>query len=267
MQRRRATRVVTVACADGKTANVLTCGEGRPLILLHGWGLDGVAYRAALRGLARLGFQVFAPTVNVAFGRRWSLAGLARRVDAVCSALDIEPCPVVGHSFGGVVAAQLALDFPARVTSLVAVNSALISPGGWQLTRLALPGRHYRLAADRRLIAGFFRAQRPRATHAHLVGSVRWMLSTDMTSHLPKLAERGLPSAVLWAREACLHQTLGRRAAELLRARYHPIRHDVALGHVWPLTETPLFVDRVARAIEELRTEAPEASSRRSSSP
>jgi pimeloyl-ACP methyl ester carboxylesterase len=267
VERRGATRLVRVACADGKTISVLTAGEGRALILLHGWGLDGIAYRAALRGLADRGFQVFAPTVNVALGRRWSLDGLARRVEAICNELGVGPCPVVGHSFGGVVGAQLALDFPTRVTSLVAVNSALVSPGGWQLTRLALPGQHYRLAADRRLIAGFLRAQRPRGTRAHLVGSVRWMLSTDMTSRLPKLAERGLPAAVLWAREACLSEALGRRAAELLGARYHAIAPDVALGHIWPLTRVTIFVERVARAIEELRTEGPAASSRRSSSP
>lgn len=269
MERRRALRLVKVACADGKAASVLTCGEGRPLLVLHGWGLDGLAYRAAARGFAKLGFQVFAPTVNVTYGRRWSLGGLARRVNAVCAALGVSSCAVVGHSFGGVIGAKFALEFPERASSFVAVNSALVSPGGWQLTRLALPGPHYRLATDRRLIAAFGRAQRARGSAAHLVGSVRWMLSTDLRSELPTLAKRGLPSAVLWAPDACLSDGLGRHAAQLMGGRYHPIQPDLdmAIGHIWPLTNAALFVERVAGAIEELRTTAPAASSRRSSNP
>lgn len=251
---RTAARLVRVTCTDGRTAQVLTRGEGRPLLLLHGWGLDGLAYRAPVRGLAGLGFQVFAPTVNVALGRRWSLSGLARRIDAVCEALGIPPCPMLGHSFGGVVGARFAIDFPERVTSFVAVNSALISPGGWQLTRLALPGPHYRMAADRRLIAGFARAQRAPGVKAHLVDSVRWMLSTDLGAELPKLGERGLPAAVLWAREACLPEALGRRSADLMRASYHPVRTGAprALGHIWPLTNPSLFVERAGNVIEAL---------------
>ncbi len=256
MESRHRTRALEVACADGSTTRVWTRGEGRPLVLLHGWGLDGLAYRAALRGFAKQGFQVFAPTANVALGRRWSLRGLARRLDAVCAALGVGTCPVVGHSFGGVVGARFALDFPGRVASFIAVNSALVSPGGWQLTSLALPGQHYRLAADRRVIAAFARAQRARGSFAHLAGSVRWMLSTDLASELPKLHERRLPCAVLWAHDAVLHESLGRRAADLMGARFDAVSApggpDDGLGHVWPLKSAPMFVERVVRVIEEL---------------
>jgi pimeloyl-ACP methyl ester carboxylesterase len=250
-----------VSCADGQSVRVWTEGEGRPLLVLHGWGLDGHAYRAALRGFASAGYKVFAPTTNVAVGRRWSLTGLAGRVAAVCDALGIASCPVVGHSFGGVIAAKLALDFPDRVSALVVVNSALVSPGLWKLCRLAVPGAHYRLAADRRVLYSFARAQSRPATLAHLAGSVRWMLSTDLASQLPKLRQRCLPSAVLWALDRCLPEVLGHHAAELMGARFLAIAGEgrgerVALDHIWPLSSPEMFVERVVAMVEQLAPRA-----------
>ncbi len=51
----------------------------------------------------------------------------ARRVDAVCDALGIEPAVVVGNSMGGFIAAELAISFPARVERLVLVSAAGLS--------------------------------------------------------------------------------------------------------------------------------------------
>jgi pimeloyl-ACP methyl ester carboxylesterase len=223
--------------------------------MLHGWGLDGRAYRAALHGFARAGWQVYAPTANVAMGQRWSLGGLARRVEAISNALGVPPCSVVGHSFGGVIAARLALDFPRRVRSLVAVNSALVSPGGWKLCRLGLPGGHYRLAVDRRVISAFARAQCTPGALAHLAGSIRWMLSTDLAPELPRIRERSLPAAVLWAIDTCLPEALGQRAAELMGASFHPIAREAGAeegDHLWPLRNPEMFVDRVVHALDGL---------------
>jgi pimeloyl-ACP methyl ester carboxylesterase len=217
-----------------------------------------------------VGFRVFAPTANVAVGRKWSLAGLARRVDAICRALDVPRCPVVGHSFGGVIAAKLAIEFPERVSALVAVNSALVSPGRWQLVRLGVPGPHYRMAAGGSVVRAFARAQRQPETFAHIIGSIRWMLSTDLANELPTLRARGLPSAILWALETCLSEHLGLRAAELMGARFLAVAPTGdPLDHLWPLRDPEMFVDRVAQAVLDLtsgsaldKTAAAEASSR-----
>jgi pyruvate dehydrogenase E2 component (dihydrolipoamide acetyltransferase) len=75
-----------------------------------------------------------------------SLAALAGFVAALLDRLEVKRAQVVGHSLGGAIAAQLALDHPARVASL-----ALVAPAGLGET----------IAAD--YVEGFVRAQSRRA--------------------------------------------------------------------------------------------------------
>ena len=51
----------------------------------------------------------------------------ARGLDMLLDALEIESAPVVGNSFGGFVAAEMAIRHPARVERLVLVTAAGVS--------------------------------------------------------------------------------------------------------------------------------------------
>ena len=105
-------------------------GSGIPLLFLHGWGLAHHAYKRPLKRLVQLGCRVFAPA-QPGFGGtpdlpkgELTLAGYAAWIDDFLTAVGVtEPLIVVGHSFGGGVAIQLAHDFPKRMRSLVLVNS------------------------------------------------------------------------------------------------------------------------------------------------
>lgn len=54
----------------------------------------------------------------------WSVARAAADVDAVRAHFDVERVDVLGHSWGGMLALQYALDFPERVHRLVLANTA-----------------------------------------------------------------------------------------------------------------------------------------------
>lgn len=103
-------------------------GQGPPLVFLHGAG--GLTPRDPF--LARLAerFEVIAP-VHPGFGAIADLDDLedvhdlALYHDDLLGALGLEQANVVGHSFGGMVAAELAAHVPARVARLV-----LIAPVG-----------------------------------------------------------------------------------------------------------------------------------------
>lgn len=66
----------------------------------------------------------------------WSMADLADDLRQFLQAMGIERCAVVGHSLGGGVAQQLAVDYPQAVSRLVLINSA--APGGLQTPEAAL---------------------------------------------------------------------------------------------------------------------------------
>lgn len=100
------------------------------VLFLHGWGIGPQSYRGALARLEMIGCEVMAPAQPGFAGTRslpageCGFAGYARWAARYLDDLDVhEPVVVVGHSFGGGVALQLAHDFPERVRAAVLCNS------------------------------------------------------------------------------------------------------------------------------------------------
>lgn len=227
-------------------------------MLLHGWGLSGSVYRPALAALAEQGFRGIAPTVG-AIDVPWTLEGVAERVAEVMAGLDATPAPVVGHSFGGVVGLRVAIDHREFVSALVAVDSPLVTPGPRGLSRLALPGAHYRVAAHVRTAAALGQNLIRRGGFSSLAGAARFILANDMSPQLGALRERGLPSAVIWAeRDTLLPLAFGQRAAEALgcpmdvvaRGDGWPLRSRP--DHDWPMRAPNVFAERIARTLRRL---------------
>jgi len=106
--------------------------RGVPVLLLHGYGgdlgnwlfnLDALAEAAPVIALDLPGHgQSDAKLPGT------SLADLAGFVAAFLDRLGVERVHAVGHSMGGAIAAQLALDHPRRVASLSLINSAGLGP-------------------------------------------------------------------------------------------------------------------------------------------
>jgi pimeloyl-ACP methyl ester carboxylesterase len=106
--------------------HVHEAGSGPPVVLLHpGPGLDGSVFFPGAQALADAGFRVLAADLP-GNGRspagdeaEWTLAGFARAVERLASELALEDWALLGHSFGGYVAAQHQVDFPASAARLV----------------------------------------------------------------------------------------------------------------------------------------------------
>ena len=121
---------------DGAKVRVMEAGSGDPLLFLHGWGLSPRTYAAGITRLTGAGVRVIAPSLP-GFGgsdgpglREIDLPSYAHRLGRLLDAMEVEtPAFVVGHSFGGGVAIQLATDRPERVRSLTLINSIGGAPG------------------------------------------------------------------------------------------------------------------------------------------
>jgi 2-hydroxy-6-oxonona-2,4-dienedioate hydrolase len=112
----------------GLPTRYLEAGAGEPLVLLHALGESAFDWRWVLPLLART-HRVYAPDLPGFGGSAkpqadyspaffgWFAAGLL-------DALGLERAAVVGNSLGGLIALRLALSEPARVGSLVLVDSA-----------------------------------------------------------------------------------------------------------------------------------------------
>ena len=104
------------------------CGEGEPVVLLHGWG----ASAESLGGIAKTledQFRVFAIDLP-GFGwtppppAAWGTREYAAHVEAFMGSNAIQSPNLLGHSFGGRIALALAAQSPHRVRRLVLVASA-----------------------------------------------------------------------------------------------------------------------------------------------
>jgi pimeloyl-ACP methyl ester carboxylesterase len=113
---------------DGQiTTRVHRAGSGDPVVFLHGAG--GLQWDPFLDGLAGQ-FTVYAPehpgtTPGDPDGIRPldHLWDLVLYYDELLSALGLESAALVGHSFGGMVAAEVAASFPARASKLVLISA------------------------------------------------------------------------------------------------------------------------------------------------
>lgn len=132
----------TVTLEDGHRVGVAVCGEGVPLLFVHGLMADGMLYARVLRRIAGLGFRVVAID-SAGHGATRGLGTRGWRWDAyvdlhrrVIDHLGIRSAVLMGHSMGGRVAVDLAADDPDRALAVIPVNAA-IGPGFDRYTTLS----------------------------------------------------------------------------------------------------------------------------------
>lgn len=115
--------------------NYFAVGAGEPIVLLHCTGGSGRQWTELAEAL-QANFRVIAPDL-CGYGEttHWPGNGtfnLAVEADLVAALIDKlkKPAHIVGHSFGGAVALQLALRYPQHLKSLT-----LIEPAAFHLLR------------------------------------------------------------------------------------------------------------------------------------
>jgi pyruvate dehydrogenase E2 component (dihydrolipoyllysine-residue acetyltransferase) len=114
----------TVEVAAG-TLRFLSQGEGDPVVFLHGFGGDLEQWQLALPALADSHTAIALDLPGHGGSTKDVGSGdLAGAVEQFLDAAEVGPAHLVGHSMGGLVAAQVALRSPERVRSLTLIDSA-----------------------------------------------------------------------------------------------------------------------------------------------
>lgn len=176
--------------------------DAEGVLLIHGMASDASTWTRAATGLAALGHRVIAPDLLGSGGSdkpagHYELADFAATLNTLLSMLETGPVTVVGHSFGGAVAMQLAHEYPQLVRRLVLVSAGGLGRRVHPVLRAAsLPGAPglARLVLNQRTAAIY---RRPRL-HRTL------RLSPDAVASLGR-AGRGLSSP---SSRAAFFQTL-----------------------------------------------------------
>jgi haloacetate dehalogenase len=158
---------------DGVRIATTVRGDGPPLLLLHGYPETRAMWRHVAPALADR-FTVVATDLrgygesDAPAGERYSKREMAADQLAVMSSLGFERFAVAGHDRGARVAHRMALDAPARITSLAVID--------------IVPTRHMFENVDRAMATSYFHwffLTQPRGLPEDLIRSdpERWLRS------------------------------------------------------------------------------------------
>jgi len=132
----------------GHSVGYRMAGDGPVLLLIHGIAGSSAAWREVMPALAER-YTVIAPDL-IGHGHSakplgdYSLGAYASGMRDLLGALGVERASVVGQSFGGGVALQLAYQHPECCERLVLVDSGgLGREVSWMLRFMTLPGSEY----------------------------------------------------------------------------------------------------------------------------
>ena len=121
------------AQTQSKTKQVLVDGKGPPVVLLHGGTFDYTSLAAHSRLLADSFTVIRMQQFNVQYGdegralpKNYSVKMESEAVKTTLDSLHITvPVVLVGHSYGGVIAFEFAINHPERMQTLVLVEAPL----------------------------------------------------------------------------------------------------------------------------------------------
>ncbi len=130
-------------------------GDGPPVLALHGWGRTRGDLAAVLAGRHSLAVDLpgFGASPEPPAG--WGGAAYADCMAQVLAEIAGPPVVVLGHSFGGRVAAHLGAAHPERVAAILFAGTPLLRPPGhrgpsWRF-RLARAAWRAGLVSDERM--------------------------------------------------------------------------------------------------------------------
>ena len=194
---------------------------GVPVLFIHGFGGDLDNWLFNLDALGEkspvIAFDLPGHGQSTARLPGTSIAALAGFVARFMDVLEVERAHLVGHSLGGAIAAQMALDHPRRVASLALISSAGLGPevnAGYTEGFVAATSRRElkpvleQLFANpelltRQMVDDVLKYKRLDGVGELLGALSRGVFSGGRQAEQPglRLGETGKPVLVIWGRE------------------------------------------------------------------
>lgn len=227
-------------------------------MLLHGWGLAGVAYEPTMKAFASQGWRVIAPTVRI--GERWSLDLAGDLCAEAMAGMDMSSATVVGHSYGGLVGVGAAFGHPGFVRELIAISTPFVPIRQYGVRRFLQPGRQYRLAGHLAAVRAMARTATSPGGLANLTRIARWFFDNDDPELRERLKALTLPRALIWAEHDSLFPAeVGEASAEVFGGRFLTVENagGSRVDHDWPMRMPKHFAQTVGGLARVLASEGP----------
>ena len=261
---------------NGIELNVEAVGEGRPLLLLHGFTGDvsSWSFLAGLEGMRRIAVDLIGHgnSDSPAAPERYSMADAIRDLEAVLDACDVDRATVVGYSMGGRLALHFALDAPHRVEALILESAspgiedprerdARVGADNALADRIEREGIEAFVdywqsiplfASQLRLPVEVFEAQRQRRlsqSPAGMANSLRGMGAGRQSYLMARLGEIEAPTLLIAGALDERYAGLARTMSSQIRGSRVEIVPDA--GHAAHLERPEIFIEVVQRFLSE----------------
>lgn len=199
---------------NGLRVNYKVAGEGRPLLILHGWGGSSDSWIDVQRILSNKGYKVLVPDLP-GFGKSqtppepWGIGDYANFIFSFIKEANLVNFFLLGHSFGGRISARLSINYPDDIKGLILCDSAGIKiiPGPktlfiFWLSRIGnavFTPKHLSRFKDsaRSIFYAFLRKKDYTKTKGVMRETIKNVLDDDLLFDLPKIKKRTL---IIWGK-------------------------------------------------------------------
>ena len=134
----------------GLKINYKTLGEGKPLLILHGWGSRSANWMKVVETLAENDIKVIIPDLP-GFGQSdkplkvWGLDDYCDFVEEFVRVLNLDKFYLLGHSFGGALAVKCSLRFPEKIDKLFLASAACFRKGSPKKRALYITSKIFKI--------------------------------------------------------------------------------------------------------------------------
>lgn len=219
-------------------------GEGRPIVLLHGFAmLPGTYLRTA--ELIASDARVVIPDLFDVRGP-WRYSSVLEAFGVTMDELGLDTVSLVGHSFGGAIELGFAAANPERVVELVFSDTLAVSRE-WGLADEALRHPLGLLKLATPLAASSF-ALSWMAHPRQMAAAAWWGFRSGRGDDIDMIAKEQIRAHVLWAnRDSILSRTDGKEFARQMNASFTVAScpEGGAIDHDWMFQEPSLFVEHL----------------------
>ena len=116
---------------NGIKTNYQVFGEGKPFLILHGWGSNSERWITVAELISKEGYKVIVPDLP-GFGKSdtlptpWNMNNYIKWAEEFVKETNLKEFYLMGHSFGGALAVKLSIKYPQEVIKLFLVAAASV---------------------------------------------------------------------------------------------------------------------------------------------
>lgn len=190
---------------NGLKINYRTIGEGRPLLILHGWGSQSAKWQRVGEILAEKGIKTIIPDLP---GFResekpktaWDLDDYCDFVREFIDFLKLEKFYLLGHSFGGEVAIKYSLRCPEKIDRLFLVAASCLRTRNLKKKLLYIISKIFKIFSFSPFLRKvFYRFIVGKSDYLSIKGVMRdtylKVIAEDLSSLLSKVQ---VPTVIIW---------------------------------------------------------------------